>query len=78
MSWAVMVGGITKDISVTAYGPDAAVSHTQAVTFLWQELAYASYNKTNLRKQGGIGNSDPSLLLFDYPFGASSFAVRRI
>ena len=39
MSWAVMVGGITKDISVTAYDPDAAVSHTQAVTFLWQELA---------------------------------------
>lgn len=39
MSWAVIVGGITKDISVTAYGPDAAVSHTQAVTFLWQELA---------------------------------------
>ena len=38
MTWGV-VGGITKDISITAYGPDAAVSRTQAVTFLWRELA---------------------------------------
>ena len=38
MTW-VVVGGITKDISVTAYGPDTAVSRTQAVTFLWRKLA---------------------------------------
>ena len=36
MTWLV-VGGITKDISVTAYGPDAAVSRAQAVTFLYRE-----------------------------------------
>lgn len=38
MTW-VVVGGITKDIGVTAYGPDAAVSRAQAVTFLWRKLA---------------------------------------
>lgn len=35
MTWAVE--GITKDISVTAYGPDTAVSCAQDVTFLWRE-----------------------------------------
>lgn len=38
MTW-VVVGGIAKDISITVYGPDAAVSRAQAVTFLWRKLA---------------------------------------
>lgn len=37
MSWAVVVEGIIKGISVTAYSPDAAVSRAQTVTFLWRE-----------------------------------------
>ena len=39
MSWVVVVEGIIKGISVTTYSPDAAAFRTQAVTFLWRELA---------------------------------------